>query len=111
MRTFLAVELGDELRNQISLAQQDLRQRLDREASKDIRITWVQPSTYSEEYNGSSIATHSPQPVTGPAAVSASTSTISASRVCSVPKEVVKGLINGIDSRCSRRPVMIMVVS
>ena len=74
-------------------------------------ITWVQPSTYSEEYNGSSIATHSPQPVTGPAAVSASTSTISASRVCSVPKEVVKGLINGIDSRCSRRPVMIMVVS
>jgi len=45
MRTFLAVELGDKLRNQISLAQQDLRQRLDREASKDIRITWVQPSS------------------------------------------------------------------
>ena len=45
IRTFLAVELGDELRNQISLGQQDLRQRLDCEASKDIRITWVQPSS------------------------------------------------------------------
>ncbi len=45
IRTFLAVELGGDLRNQISLAQQDLRQRLDRESSKDIRITWVQPSS------------------------------------------------------------------
>lgn len=45
IRTFLAVELGDELRNQISLVQQDLRQQLDRESSKDIRITWVQPSS------------------------------------------------------------------
>jgi 2'-5' RNA ligase len=45
IRTFLAVELGDDLRNQIRLGQQDLRQRLDRGSSKDIRITWVQPSS------------------------------------------------------------------
>jgi 2'-5' RNA ligase len=45
IRTFLAVELGDDLRNQITLVQQDLRQRLGRESSKDIRITWVQPSS------------------------------------------------------------------
>ncbi len=43
IRTFLAVELGDDFRNQITLVQQDLRQRLVRESSKDIRITWVQP--------------------------------------------------------------------
>jgi 2'-5' RNA ligase len=45
IRTFLAAELGDELRNQIALIQQDLRRRLGRESSKDIRITWVQPSS------------------------------------------------------------------
>ncbi len=45
IRTFLAVELGDDLRNQIRLVQQDLRQRLDRGSSKDTRITWVQPSS------------------------------------------------------------------
>ncbi len=45
IRTFLAVELGDDLRNRITLVQQDLRQRLGRESSKDIRITWVQPSS------------------------------------------------------------------
>jgi 2'-5' RNA ligase len=45
IRTFLAVELGDDLRNQITLVQRDLRQRLDREPSKDIRITWVPPSS------------------------------------------------------------------
>lgn len=43
IRTFLAVELGEDLRNKIALTQQDLRQRLGRESSKDIRITWVQP--------------------------------------------------------------------
>ena len=43
IRTFLAVELEDELRTRIMLIQQDLRQRLYRESSKDIRITWVQP--------------------------------------------------------------------
>jgi 2'-5' RNA ligase len=45
IRAFLAVELGDHLRDQITLVQQDLRQRLGRESSKDIRITWVQPSS------------------------------------------------------------------
>jgi 2'-5' RNA ligase len=45
IRTFLAVELGDQLRNQIMLVQQDLRRRLGRESSKDIRITWVHPSS------------------------------------------------------------------
>ena len=45
IRAFLAVELGDDLRNQIALVQQNLRQRLGRESSKDIRITWVQPSS------------------------------------------------------------------
>lgn len=45
IRTFLAVELGDDLRNQITLIQQELRQRLGRESSRDIRITWVQPSS------------------------------------------------------------------
>ena len=45
IRTFLAVQLGDDLRNQITLVQQDLRQRLGRESPKDIRITWVQPSS------------------------------------------------------------------
>ena len=43
IRTFLAVELGDELRNQITLIQHDLKQRLGSESLKDIRITWVQP--------------------------------------------------------------------
>jgi len=45
LRAFLAVELGDDLRNQITLVQQNLRQRLGRESPKDIRITWVQPSS------------------------------------------------------------------
>ncbi|MDF0674946.1 MAG: RNA 2',3'-cyclic phosphodiesterase [Nitrospira sp.] len=45
IRTFLAVELGEDLRNRIMLVQQDLKQRLGRESSPDIRITWVQPSS------------------------------------------------------------------
>lgn len=45
IRTFLAVDPGENLRNQITLVQQDLRQRLSRESSRDIRITWVQPSS------------------------------------------------------------------
>ncbi|HWV46478.1 MAG TPA: RNA 2',3'-cyclic phosphodiesterase [Nitrospira sp.] len=45
LRAFLAVELSDDLRNRITLIQQDLRQRLGRESSKDSRITWVQPSS------------------------------------------------------------------
>lgn len=45
IRTFLAVELSDDLRNQITLVQQDLRQRLGCESIKSIRMTWVQPSS------------------------------------------------------------------
>src|SRR6185437_3322679 len=45
LRAFLAVELSDDLRNRITLIQQDLRQRLGRESATDIRITWVQPSS------------------------------------------------------------------
>ena len=43
IRAFLAVELSDDFRDRIRLVQEDLRQRLGRESSKDIRITWVQP--------------------------------------------------------------------
>lgn len=45
LRAFLAVELGDDLRNQITLVQQDLRQRLGRESPHNIRIAWVLPSS------------------------------------------------------------------
>lgn len=45
MRTFLAVELSDELHDQIKLIQQDLKQRLGRESPKGIRIAWAQPSS------------------------------------------------------------------
>jgi len=45
IRTFLAVELADDLRDRITLVQQDLKQRLGRESPTDIRITWVQPSS------------------------------------------------------------------
>jgi 2'-5' RNA ligase len=45
IRTFLAVELGEVLRTRIAQVQQDLKQRLGQESSKDIRIAWVQPSS------------------------------------------------------------------
>lgn len=45
IRTFLAVELSEALREQISLVQQDLHARLDGESSKAVRIAWVQPSS------------------------------------------------------------------
>jgi RNA 2',3'-cyclic 3'-phosphodiesterase len=45
IRAFLAVELGDILRKQIAQVQQDLKQRLSREASKDVRISWVPPAS------------------------------------------------------------------
>ncbi len=45
IRTFLAVDLSDVLRDQIRLVQLDLRQRLGRESSEDIRISWMQPSS------------------------------------------------------------------
>lgn len=45
IRVFLAVELGEDLRKQIAQVQQDLKQRLSRDASKDARISWVQPAS------------------------------------------------------------------
>lgn len=45
LRAFLAVELSDDLRRQIALVQQDLKQRLGYISSKHIRITWVQPTS------------------------------------------------------------------
>ncbi len=45
IRAFIAVELGEDLRKQIAQVQQDLKQRLSREASKDMRISWVQPTS------------------------------------------------------------------
>ncbi len=45
IRAFLAVELPDELRAQIAAVQQDLKQRLSRECSRDVRISWVQPAS------------------------------------------------------------------
>jgi RNA 2',3'-cyclic 3'-phosphodiesterase len=45
IRAFLAVGLADEVRKQVALVQEDLKQRLHREASKDVRISWVQPGS------------------------------------------------------------------
>ena len=45
IRTFLAVELSEVLREQISLVQHDLQARLDSESSKTVRIAWVQLSS------------------------------------------------------------------
>ncbi|MFO0701866.1 MAG: RNA 2',3'-cyclic phosphodiesterase [Nitrospira sp.] len=45
IRAFLAVELGEDLRKQIALVQQDLQARLGKESSKAVRIAWVQPSS------------------------------------------------------------------
>jgi 2'-5' RNA ligase len=45
IRAFLAVELEEGLQKRIAQVQQDLKQRLGREASKDVRISWVQPGS------------------------------------------------------------------
>ena len=45
IRTFLAVELSDALRVHLSTLQQELKQRLTRELSRDVRISWVQPTS------------------------------------------------------------------
>jgi 2'-5' RNA ligase len=44
IRAFLAVELPDDLRTGLGQVQQDLKHRLSRSFSKDIRISWVQPA-------------------------------------------------------------------
>ncbi|WP_455388475.1 RNA 2',3'-cyclic phosphodiesterase [Petrachloros mirabilis] len=45
IRTFLAVELSEALRVNLSALQQELKQRLARELSRDVRISWVQPTS------------------------------------------------------------------
>jgi RNA 2',3'-cyclic 3'-phosphodiesterase len=45
IRTFLAVELGEPLRANLSTLQQDLKQRLLRGASREVRISWVPPAS------------------------------------------------------------------
>ena len=45
IRTFLAVELSDALRVHLSTLQQELKLRLTRELSRDVRISWVQPTS------------------------------------------------------------------
>jgi 2'-5' RNA ligase len=45
IRAFLAVELSEDLRAHIAQVQQELKQRVAREASKNVRISWVQPSS------------------------------------------------------------------
>jgi len=45
IRAFLAVELTENLRAHIAQLQQDLKQRLSRDASKGVRISWTQPSS------------------------------------------------------------------
>jgi RNA 2',3'-cyclic 3'-phosphodiesterase len=46
LRTFLAVEVGDEVRTAISQAQHDLKGRLAAHLSKEIRITWGQVNSF-----------------------------------------------------------------
>ena len=45
IRTFLAVELTDDLRTQLAQVQQNLKQRLSRGIPKTVRISWVQPAS------------------------------------------------------------------
>lgn len=45
IRTFIAVELNEDLRQQIALVQQDLQSRLGDESPKAVRLAWVQPSS------------------------------------------------------------------
>jgi len=45
IRAFLAVELNEDLKKSLVQVQQDLKQRLGRDLTKDLRISWVQPSS------------------------------------------------------------------
>jgi 2'-5' RNA ligase len=45
IRAFLAVGLSEDLRTHIAQVQRDLKQRLGREISKGVRISWVQPAS------------------------------------------------------------------
>ncbi len=46
IRTFLAVEVSDEVRTAISQVQQDLKERLTPQLSREIRITWGQLNSF-----------------------------------------------------------------
>lgn len=46
IRTFLAVEISDELRAGIVRVQQEIKQRLAPHCTKDVRITWGQPNSF-----------------------------------------------------------------
>jgi 2'-5' RNA ligase len=46
IRTFLAVESSDEVRRHMSQLQQDLKDRLKLDLSKDVRVTWGQPNSF-----------------------------------------------------------------
>ena len=44
IRAFLAVELSQELRRKFDALQQELKQRIESEIQRDVRISWVQPA-------------------------------------------------------------------
>ena len=45
IRTFLAVELSESLRTNLANIHVELKQRLGRELSKNVRISWIQPAS------------------------------------------------------------------
>jgi len=67
--------------------------------------TSTDASTYSEEYSGSDIATHSPQPADSPDGPSSTARSSRMSRVVSTPNEVRNGATSGIEIRRSSTPV------
>ena len=44
IRAFLAVELSQELRAELALVQQELKQKIEPELKRDTRISWLQPA-------------------------------------------------------------------
>jgi len=44
IRTFLAIELPQELRAELAALQQELKQRIEPEMKREVRISWVQPN-------------------------------------------------------------------
>ena len=68
---------------------------------KKRRSTSAAASTYSEEYSGSDMATHSPQP----SASSVTDRSSRTSRLVWVPNEVRNGATSGIPMRRSSTPV------
>ena len=45
IRTFLAVELSEAVRNAIASFQDTLKRRLQKDSSREVRISWVQPAS------------------------------------------------------------------